>query len=60
MVYKKLHRKLKTEQHELMAKRKRTHNGLQNITQKTKDRTRRTNGQKEKDTQWSIKHYTEN
>jgi hypothetical protein len=43
-----------------MAKRKRTHNGLQNITQKTKDRTRRTNGQKEKDTQWSIKHYTEN
>jgi hypothetical protein len=50
MVYKKLHRKLKTEQHELMAKRKRTHNGLQNITQKTKDRTRRTNGQKEKDT----------
>jgi hypothetical protein len=42
MVYKTLHRKLKIEQHELMAKRKRTNNGLQNITQKTKDRTRQT------------------
>ena len=44
------------EQLELMAKRKRTNNGLQNITYKTKDRKTRTNGQKEKDKQWSIKH----
>ena len=43
-----------------MAKKKRTNNGLQNITQKTIDRVTRTNGQKEKDTQWSTKHYTEN
>jgi hypothetical protein len=28
MVYKTLHRKTKIEQHELMAKRKRTNNGL--------------------------------
>ena len=41
-------------------KEKRTNNDLQNITQKTKDRVTRTNGQKEKDKQWSTKHYTEN
>ena len=39
---------------------KRTNDGLQNNTRKTKDRTTRTNGQKEKDKQWSTKHYTEN
>ena len=43
-----------------MAKRKRTNNGLLNIKQETKDRETRTNGQKEKDKQWSTTHCTEN
>ena len=38
-----------------MAKRKRTNNDLQNITQKD----RQYNSQKKKDKQWSTKHYTE-
>jgi 3-keto-L-gulonate-6-phosphate decarboxylase len=51
MIYKTLHRRIDNT----MAKRKRTNNDLQNITQKN----RQYNGQKKKDKQWSTKHYTE-
>ena len=51
MIYKALHRRTDNT----MAKRKRTNNDLQNITQKE----RQYNGRKTKDKQWSIKHYTE-
>jgi hypothetical protein len=51
MIYKALHRRIDNT----MAKRKRTNNDLQNITQKN----RQYNGKKKKDKQWSTKHYTE-
>jgi hypothetical protein len=51
MIYKTLHRRTDNT----MAKRKRTSNDLQSITQKN----RQYNGQEKKDKQWSTKHYTE-
>ena len=51
MIYKTLHRRTDNT----MAKRKRTNNDLQNITQKDRQYT----GQKKKDKQSSTKHYTE-
>jgi hypothetical protein len=51
MIYKTLHRRTDN----VMAKRKRTNNDLQNITQKD----RQCNGQKKKDKQRSTKHYPE-
>ena len=51
MIYKTLHRRTDNT----MAKRYRTNNDLQNITQKD----RQYNGQTRQDKQWSTKHYTE-